>query len=245
MKRGMKRGDFNRKLAFLKDVADLVTTIIIIAGLSVAAIVAVGGVTYATKSNAKKSADCIANYSTFNNEVNIDNNCKDDDEEPVDSEDSETPVEEEKLPDGWIELGVQDPLMFYGYELYTIPERYFEYYTRLMELEMEQMNASSTEESNRIREDIYIILDEIDSDPELSIVSSEIWDRPLAFNSQRIADCEEMGNENPDYGYFNFDQYTNSYIGGVSDIFGMPRLENEEDRVLYGLCILQEKSEVH
>ena len=64
------------KINNIKDRADLVTTILIIAGLSTAAVVAIGGITYATKDNAQKTAECIANKSFFDDYTDLEDKCK-------------------------------------------------------------------------------------------------------------------------------------------------------------------------
>lgn len=49
----------------IKDSDDLTTTIIVISGLAVAAVLIIGGVAYASKDSGRASAECIANHSTF------------------------------------------------------------------------------------------------------------------------------------------------------------------------------------
>ena len=94
----------DKRFKFIRDVADLVTTIIIIAGLSVAAIVAIGGITIATKDNAKKSADCIANHSAFNKTTDINDDCKGEkDSNESNNEDNGNGNQEEESDD-WINI---------------------------------------------------------------------------------------------------------------------------------------------
>lgn len=58
------------------DKADLVQTIIIIAGLAVAAIMAIGLLSFSTTDKGKEVATCISNKSFFDNNTDLEDDCK-------------------------------------------------------------------------------------------------------------------------------------------------------------------------
>ena len=60
-----KKNKKKDNLRNIKDTADLITTIIVISGLAVAALLIIGGIAYTSKDSGRASAECIANHSTF------------------------------------------------------------------------------------------------------------------------------------------------------------------------------------